>query len=191
MVIERTQAEEAEQEQRAKLLRSRNRKDEDPDREKRKADAKRKQLAQQEAEQQKQADETALKESRRRIPKNPAVSKYYDQTRYLKKLEFNCSFTIFKKKLTCLANLRLILYNLFFSLRLQSAQGRVRGRRAFAGLRFATCYFVLNRRSWTVTVATKCSSVTSNNCWFDPVFPQSFEKIVLFWLIFSVFNDFN
>ena len=94
MVIERTQAEEAEQEQRAKLLRSRNRKDEDPDREKRKADAKRKQLAQQEAEQQKQADETALKESRRRIPKNPAVSKY-DQTRYLKKLEFNCSLTIF------------------------------------------------------------------------------------------------
>ena len=75
MVIERTQAEEAEQEQRAKLLRSRNRKDEDPDREKRKADAKRKQLAQQEAEQQKQADETALKESRRRIPKNFAVSK--------------------------------------------------------------------------------------------------------------------
>lgn len=65
-MMERTQAEEAEQEQRSKLLRSRNKKEDDPDREKKKKDAKMKQQALQEAEQQKQADETALEASRRK-----------------------------------------------------------------------------------------------------------------------------
>jgi transcription initiation factor TFIID subunit 4 len=66
MLVERTQAEEAEQEMRAKLLRSRNKKDDNPDHEKRKKEAKLKQQAQQEAEQQKQADATALAASNRR-----------------------------------------------------------------------------------------------------------------------------
>ena len=77
MLVERTQAEEAEQEMRAKLLRSRNKKDDNPDHEKRKKEAKLKQQAQQEAEQQKQADATALAASNRRRQPAGAVSQVY------------------------------------------------------------------------------------------------------------------
>lgn len=69
MIIEKQQADEAEQEQRAKLLRSRKGKDDDPDRDKKKKEAKLKQQQLQDAQQLKQADETALEASRRR-PRN-------------------------------------------------------------------------------------------------------------------------
>jgi hypothetical protein len=94
MMVERAHAEEAEQEQRAKLLRSRNKKEDDPEKEKKKKDAKMKQQALQEAEQQKQADETALEASRRK-PRNAAqVNKTFFC--YLTRVTVNNQATVLK-----------------------------------------------------------------------------------------------